>query len=190
MTSLELDLRLKQHQGELTVYCYRMLGSAFEAEDPVQETLVRAWRSLGRFDEGRASLRSWLYAIATNVCLDMLRSTQRRARAMDLGPSSYAGAPLGAPLPETAWLQPLPDSVLAMGGDPAALAVERETRCRCPRSRGGCEAAARSTGHYSGRTGRVTVLVWCRQSRTVRQRTGSTCPPARPAATSRGRSWS
>jgi DNA-directed RNA polymerase specialized sigma24 family protein len=108
MTSLELDLRLKQHQGELTGYCYRMLGSAFEAEAAVQETLVRAWRSFGCFDEGRASLRSWLYAIATNVCLDMLRSTQRRARAMDLGPSSYAGAPPGAPLPETVWVQPLP----------------------------------------------------------------------------------
>jgi RNA polymerase sigma-70 factor (ECF subfamily) len=93
----------------------------------VQETLVRAWRSFGCFDEGRASLRSWLYAIATNVCLDMLRSTQRRARAMDLGPSSYAGAPPGAPLPETVWVQPLPDRVLAMGSDPAALAVERET---------------------------------------------------------------
>jgi RNA polymerase sigma factor (sigma-70 family) len=122
-TSLELDLRLNQHQGELTGYCYRMLGSAFEAEDAVQETLVRAWRSFGRFDERRASLRSWLYAIPTNVCLDMLHSAQRRARAMDLGPSSYAGAPL----PETAWVQPLPDSVLAMGGDLAALAVERET---------------------------------------------------------------
>src|SRR3977135_759009 len=115
---LDRDLRLEEHRVELTGFCYRMLGSAFEAEDAVQETLVRAWRSLGRFDEGRASLRSWLYAIATNVCLDMLRRTQRRARAMDLGPSSYAGAPRGAPLPEPAWLQPLPDSVLAMGGDP------------------------------------------------------------------------
>jgi RNA polymerase sigma-70 factor, ECF subfamily len=123
-----MDPRLEQLRVELTGYCYRMLGSAFEAEDAVQETLVRAWRRLDRFDQERAPLRSWLYAIATNVCLDMLRSPQRRARAMDLGPSSSAGAPLGAPLPESAWVLPVPDSrVLPAGGDPAELAVQRET---------------------------------------------------------------
>jgi RNA polymerase sigma-70 factor (ECF subfamily) len=127
MTSLEIDPRLETHRAALIGYCYRMLGSAFEAEDAVQETLVRAWRNFDRFDENRAPLRSWLYTIATNICLDMLRSTQRRARAMDLGPSSYAGAPLGAPLPETAWLQPIPDSLLPSHGDPAELAVARET---------------------------------------------------------------
>lgn len=125
--SVEVDPRLEQHRVELTGYCYRMLGSAFEAEDAVQETLVRAWRSFDRFDAGRASLRSWLYAIATNVCFDMLRSAQRRARAMDLGPSSQVGAPLGAPLPETAWVQPVPDDRVLPDGDPAELAVQRET---------------------------------------------------------------
>jgi RNA polymerase sigma-70 factor, ECF subfamily len=123
-----MPLPLEQFRVELTGYCYRMLGSAFEAEDAVQETLVRAWRRLDRFDEGRAPLRSWLYAIATNVCLDMLRSPQRRARAMDLGPASSAGAPLGMPLPERAWVWPVPDGrVLPAGGDPAELAVQRET---------------------------------------------------------------
>src|SRR5687767_16014397 len=84
--SAELGHRLEQHRSELTGYCYRMLGSAFEAEDAVQDTMVRAWRSFDRF-EGRAALRSWLYRIATNVCLDMLGSAQRRARPMDLGPA-------------------------------------------------------------------------------------------------------
>jgi RNA polymerase sigma-70 factor (ECF subfamily) len=118
----------EQYRVELIGYCYRMLGSAFEAEDAVQETLVRAWRRLDRFDEDRALLRSWLYAIATNVCLDMLRSSQRRARPVDLAPASSAGAPLGVPLPESVWVQPIPDGrVLPAGGDPAELAVQRET---------------------------------------------------------------
>jgi RNA polymerase sigma-70 factor, ECF subfamily len=126
--SEELDRRLEQHRVELTAYSYRMLGSAFEAEDAVQETLVRAWRSYDRF-EGRASLRSWLYRIATNVCLDMLSGRERRARPMDFGP---AQAPelqnLGDALPEATWLQPIPDSeVTPAGGDPADLAVLHET---------------------------------------------------------------
>jgi len=123
-----MDLRLEQFRVGLIGYCYRMLGSAFEAEDAVQETLVRAWRSLDRLDENRAPLRTWLYSIATNVCLDMLRSAQRRARAIDLGPSAPAGPGLGVPLPESAWVQPIPDSrVLPAHGDPAELAAQRET---------------------------------------------------------------
>ena len=122
-----LELRLEQHRAELTGYCYRMLGSAFEAEDAVQDTLVRAWRSFDRF-EGRASLRTWLYRIATNVCLDMLNGRQRRARPMDLGPSKTADATLGPAMPEATWIQPIPDSrVLPTDGDPAELAVSRET---------------------------------------------------------------
>src|SRR5690348_4153586 len=88
-TALDLDLEraFQDHRRELTGYCYRMLGSGSEAEDAVQETLVRAWKAFDRF-EGRSSLRSWLYRIATNVCVDMHRTPQRRARPMDLGPSS------------------------------------------------------------------------------------------------------
>ena len=124
---LEIDPRLEAQRPALIGYCYRMLGSAFEAEDAVQETLLRVWRSFGSFDETRAPLRSWLFTIATNICLDMLRGPQRRARAMDLGPSSRAGTALGAPLPETAWVQPIPESLLPAHGDPAELAIERET---------------------------------------------------------------
>ena len=120
-------LDLEAHRRELTAYCYRMLGSGFEAEDAVQETMARAWRAFEGF-EGRSSLRSWLYRIATNVCLDMLQGPQRRARPMDLGPSSTADAALGPGLPESTWVQPVPDSrVLPADGDPAELAATRET---------------------------------------------------------------
>jgi RNA polymerase sigma-70 factor, ECF subfamily len=123
----DVERQLEQHRAELTAYCYRMLGSAFEAEDAVQETLVRAWRSFDRF-EGRAALRSWLYRIATNVCLDMLSGKERRARPMDLGPAQTADAPLGDTLPEATWILPVPDSrVIPAGSDPAELAVSRET---------------------------------------------------------------
>src|SRR5438105_3142997 len=126
-TKETLEQRLEQHRAELTGYCYRMLGSAFEAEDAVQETLVRAWRSFDRF-EGRSALRSWLYSIATNVCLAMLAGRERRARPMDLGPAQTADSPLGATLPEATWILPIPDArVLPADGDPAELAVERET---------------------------------------------------------------
>ena len=118
---------LEPYRRELTGYCYRMLGSAFEAEDAVQETMVRAWRGLDRF-EGRASLRSWLYRIATNVCLDMVDGRQRRARPMDLGPSSTVAAATLVEQPEAMWLEPIPDSwVLPTDGDPAELVVARET---------------------------------------------------------------
>jgi RNA polymerase sigma-70 factor (ECF subfamily) len=114
----ELELQLEQHRSELTAYCYRMLASPFDAEDAVQETLIRAWRGLSRF-EGRAALRSWLYRIATNVCLDMLKGRERRARPMDLGPARQPiEANLNA-LPEVTWIQPIPD--------PAVEAESRET---------------------------------------------------------------
>jgi RNA polymerase sigma-70 factor, ECF subfamily len=119
---------LEQYRMELTGYSYRMLGSAFDAEDAVQETMVRAWRNFGQF-EGRAALRSWLYRIATNVCLDMLNGRQRRARPMDLASPQPAQANLlGAPLPETTWILPIPDGrVLSTEDDPAELAVARES---------------------------------------------------------------
>src|SRR5207237_6491083 len=95
---------LEEHRRELTGYCYRMLGSGFEADDAVQETMVRAWRSFDSF-EGRSSVRSWLYRIATNVCLDQLRGRQRRAAPMDLGPASPADeSSLAKVLPEHAWV--------------------------------------------------------------------------------------
>ena len=135
---VEIESLLEQHRVELTAYCYRMLGSAFEAEDAVQETMLRAWRSFDRF-EGRSSLRSWLYRIATNVCLDMLNGRQRRARPMDLGPASSADDPLGDPLPETAWIEPIPDGrVVPEAGDPA----ERRRRAR---DRSGSRSSPRSS---------------------------------------------
>ncbi|MBN2624418.1 MAG: sigma-70 family RNA polymerase sigma factor [Acidimicrobiales bacterium] len=125
--SADLEAALEQHRVELTAHCYRMLGSSFEAEDAVQEMRVRAWRGFDRF-EGRSALKSWLYRIATNVCLDMLDGRKRRARPMDLGPAETSGAVLGAAQPEATWVQPAPDSrVLPNVSDPAELAVERET---------------------------------------------------------------
>jgi RNA polymerase sigma-70 factor (ECF subfamily) len=117
--------RLEQHRVELTAYCYRMLGS-IEAEDAVQETLIRAWRGFDRF-EGRAALRSWLYRIATNVCLDMLEGRERRARPMDLGPAREPQVSNLHVLPEATWIQPLPESAVVPEGDPAEVAVARET---------------------------------------------------------------
>jgi RNA polymerase sigma-70 factor (ECF subfamily) len=122
-----VEQELEQYRRELTGYCYRMLGSGFEAEDAVQETMVRAWKNADRL-AARAALRSWLYRIATNVCLDMLDGAQRRARPMDLGPSSTADSVLAPGLPETTWVQPIADAqVLPHGGDPAEVAAARET---------------------------------------------------------------
>ena len=121
-----LERQLEEYRRELTAYCYRMLASSFEAEDAVQETMVRAWRSLDRF-EGRAALRTWLYRIATNVCLDMLNGRERRARPMDLGPAREPIADNLNVLPEVTWIEPIPDGVVLPEGDPADVAVARET---------------------------------------------------------------
>ncbi len=119
---------LEGHRRELTAYCYRMLGSGFDAEDAVQEAMVRAWRAGAGF-EGRSSVRSWLYRIATNVCLDMLRGRQRRARPMELGPSSPpVESSLEALLPEGSWVSPIADDrVLPPEADPAEVAVARDS---------------------------------------------------------------
>ena len=119
---------LEPYRRELTGYCYRMLGSGFEAEDAVQDTFVKAWKNYDTF-EGRSSLRSWLYRIATNVCLDMVRGPQRRARPMEFGPSSpIETAAVGPVHPEKTWIQPIPDAkVVPTDGDPADIAMARET---------------------------------------------------------------
>jgi RNA polymerase sigma-70 factor (ECF subfamily) len=118
---------LEPYRRQLTGYCYRMLGSAFEADDAVQETMVRAWQRSDTL-EGAGALKSWLYRIATNVCLDMLRGRQRRAQPMDLGGSSSAGAFDGKMLPENVWVTPIPDSrVVPDDGDPAELAAQRDS---------------------------------------------------------------
>jgi RNA polymerase sigma-70 factor, ECF subfamily len=125
----QLDPRLLEHRRELTGYCYRMLGSAFDAEDAVQETLVRAWRGLADF-EGRSALRSWLYRIATNVCLDQLSGRQRRALPMDLSGTSWqpVESSLAGRRPGTAWVEPVLDrQVLPEDDDPAEQAVAKES---------------------------------------------------------------
>src|ERR1700693_4678802 len=99
------ELGFDQHRAELTAFCYRMLGSAFEADDAVQETLVRAWRSFDRF-EGRAAVRSWLYRIASNVCFDMLKGRRRRALPMDIMDVGHADGPVVSPTNEILWLRP------------------------------------------------------------------------------------
>jgi len=123
----DLDRDMHRYRRELTGYCYRMLGGASEAEDAVQLTLVRAWQHIDRF-EGRSTLRSWLYRIATNVCFDMLGASQRRARPMDLTESRTATTPLAPGLPDYVWIEPMPDShTVAPVGDPADVAIARET---------------------------------------------------------------
>jgi RNA polymerase sigma-70 factor, ECF subfamily len=117
---------VEQHRSALTAYCYRMLGSPFEAEDAVQDTLIRAWKNLERF-EGRSALRSWLYRIATNVCLDMLSGRERRARPMDLGPSAEPVESNLHVLPEVTWIAPIPDALVSPEGDPAQVIEGRET---------------------------------------------------------------
>ena len=120
--------QLDRHRRALTGYCYRMLGSGAEAEDAVQETMLRAWRAADRF-EGRSSVRTWLFRIATNVCTDMQRSPQRRARPVDLGPARTPDpVHLTDVLPEDRWITPIADdAVLDLHGDPAEVAAARDT---------------------------------------------------------------
>jgi RNA polymerase sigma-70 factor, ECF subfamily len=121
------ELKLEHHRTELTAYAYRMLGSAFEAEDAVQEAMLRAWRGFDRF-EGRSSLRSWLYSIVTNVCLDMLSGSERRVRPMELAGPKTADSAFPEPLAETTWILPVPDTrVVAPGADPAEVIESRES---------------------------------------------------------------
>ena len=128
MTATATTDDLEQYRRELTGYCYRMLGSAFEADDAVQETMLRAWKAADGF-EGRSSLRSWLYRIATNVCLDALRGEKRRALPMDFGPASPPHESFLRPSPaEDLWVTPIPDTrVVPENGDPAEIAATRET---------------------------------------------------------------
>src|SRR6266571_206342 len=113
---------------ELLAHCYRMLGSVHDAEDQVQETMIRAWRSYGEF-EGRASLRTWLHRIATNACLRALENSGRRPLPTGLGgPSEYPEAPLAAARPEVPWLQPIPDALMSAGSaDPAEIVASRQS---------------------------------------------------------------
>ena len=126
-TSMSVDVReLEAHRAALTGHCYRMLGSAFDAEDAVQETMVRAWRSRDRF-EGRSSVRTWLYRIATNVCLDALSDGSRRARPFEDGPAGTVDDPLEA-RPRRHWLEPVPDArALPPDADPFEFAALRQS---------------------------------------------------------------
>ncbi|MFF4321288.1 sigma-70 family RNA polymerase sigma factor [Streptomyces sp. NPDC001568] len=112
--------RLEEYRGELTGYCYRMLGSYAEAEDAVQEALIRAWRNIDRF-EGRSALRTWVYRIATNVCLDALTSGKRRALPMDLSSPSGSDTPPEPTQESMLWVEPCP------GGDPEGTATAGES---------------------------------------------------------------
>jgi RNA polymerase sigma-70 factor (ECF subfamily) len=127
--SEEFARRVDPFRRELLAHCYRMLGSVHDAEDLVQETMLRAWRSYDGFDEQRASLRTWLYRIATNACLTALESRSRRPLPSDLtGPSHEADKlPVGR-RPEITWLQPFPDALLgADPADPAAIVAARDS---------------------------------------------------------------
>jgi RNA polymerase sigma-70 factor (ECF subfamily) len=118
---------LEPYRRELTGYCYRMLASIHEAEDAVQDTMLRAWRALPRLDD-RAGLRPWLYRIATNVCIDMVKGRARRALPLAVAPAGTPQSRLVDALPETSWIGPAPDGlILPLAGDPAEHAVSRES---------------------------------------------------------------
>ncbi|HWD53818.1 MAG TPA: sigma-70 family RNA polymerase sigma factor, partial [Acidimicrobiales bacterium] len=118
--------QLEQYRHELTGYCYRMLGSIHEAEDAVQDTMLRAWRALDRFED-REGLRPWLYRIATNVCIDMSKGRARRALPMDVAPVQSGQLVRGDVRPEAFWIGPAPDRLVLSDGDPAEHALSRES---------------------------------------------------------------
>src|SRR2546426_33232 len=158
----DLGRLLDAHRADLVGYCYRMLASPFEAEDAVQETMLRAWKAYDRF-EGRASMRTWLHRIATNVCLDMLRSKRHRTRPMDLGP---AREPIEAnlkTLPEVTWIEPIPDTLVA--SDPEERRSGQRSRSNRRRQeardaealRRGVRAIRRQSSHEHHSRGREAV---------------------------------
>src|SRR2546427_7295484 len=120
---------VEPHRAELHAHCYRMLGSVQDAEDALQETLLRAWRGLARF-EGRSSLRSWLYAIATNTCLKAIERRPRRVLPIDYGPAADPHDGLAPPLVESVWVEPYPDERLGLehGRPPGRHQGARNTR--------------------------------------------------------------
>ncbi len=126
VTQADSVASLEPHRAALTGHCYRMLGSVVDADDAVQETMVRAWRHFERFD-GRASVRTWLYRIATNVCLDQLAARKRRARPVEEGPAGTVTDELVA-RPRTHWLEPVPDaSAIPDDEDPARQLILRQS---------------------------------------------------------------
>ena len=160
-----VELDFEEYRRELTAYCYRMLGSAFEADDAVQETFVRAWRAFDSF-EGRASLRSWLYRIATNVCFDSLKGRNRRALPIDMMAVGSADGPVDPPLPESTWIGPIPDGAdreprgrprgAGRGAGVGALGVRRRACSIFRRASARCSSCARC---WSGRRADVADLL-------------------------------
>ena len=118
---------VEPYQGQLHAHCYRMLGSVYDADDALQETLLRAWRGLSRFD-GRSALRSWLYTIATNVCLTQIARRPKRVLPIDYGPATDPHVPPGRPLVESVWLEPYPDDVFGIEDGFAAPEARYEQR--------------------------------------------------------------
>ena len=150
-----VELGFEEYRRELTAYCYRMLGSAFEADDAVQDTLVRAWRSFDSF-EGRAALRSWLYRIASNVCFDMLKGRQRRAMPIDLTEPGRGDGAVGGTLPEHVWIGPIPDSrVLPGERRPGGACRRARVGAAGVRRRAAASAAAPARGAHPARSAEV-----------------------------------
>jgi RNA polymerase sigma-70 factor (ECF subfamily) len=191
VTRAELEDCFEEHRPALTGFCYRILGSPFDAEDAVQEAFIRAWRGVERF-EGRSALRSWLYRIATNVCLDMASGRERRARPMDLGP---AGAPVIENLhtrAEATWIEPMPDPAEAvLSRETVRLAFVAALQRLPPRQRAAlvlCEVlrrSRRSTARCSERARRSRrSRQAARQAASTRSCSPATWRPSRPTTSS------